>query len=373
MLHKAIVKIRLSDTPVPSPRRDGGLMRRLADRLLGRRMGQLGERFLWPVLLSDLARYLDEMKFSRIPRLTADGIESFSHSAEGRDDVRGAIEDFLAGGSDLYFESVGTVKMLAETDAGSFHHLLEIAVRRRHARDVAPIEIVVNSIDEDPATGVVQEVESFRQFVDRLELTARKHLPVGEIAVEYTGRITVDGGGSSGAENGAIIFDISGMANSGAGPPALFPLYGVTLGRTTERELTGMGRHATGKDDRGQVFKYYVISGMNFWYENGVANSIYVTNSDPLPTQWRALGFSWELSYAKWIALFAQRGFEVQEVTPPGTIPHFSGSRMTFSAEIVVIWREESGEYPIRFVFNYGEGTTAKDSDTLYSIGMRLE
>lgn len=94
--------------------------------------------------------------------------------------------------------------------------------------------------------------------------------------------------------------------------PALFPLYGVTLGKTTVDELARLGTTEI-DSSTGKPFKYYEINGIKFWYDcSKVAKVIYITHLEPLPEQWEALGFDWHISYNQWISLLNLLGFSVK-------------------------------------------------------------
>jgi len=150
----------------------------------------------------------------------------------------------------------------------------------------------------------------------------------------------------------------------------LFPLYGITLGKTPEAELQRLGVRSKNNDTDGQPYKYYTIQGQNFWYENGVARHMYLVHTGAMPEQWRALGFDWNHSFRRWVEVLQGLGCSISFAKPPKTVPHYSGKHMSFEAELAAITPCES-RYQIRLNFNYGNGTQVDDPDTLYSLSVR--
>lgn len=151
----------------------------------------------------------------------------------------------------------------------------------------------------------------------------------------------------------------------------LFPLNGVTLGRTTIAELNRLGQRSRYVDDQtGEPFRCYQVGGINFWYQDGdVAESVFLSHGTTIPEKWRKHGFSWVHSFEYYGDLLRSLGFELT-VTRQPTTRWFSGRR-SFSAELE---GRRSGLIGLRIKldFDFGEGTKPSDIDTLYSIDVAV-
>lgn len=150
-------------------------------------------------------------------------------------------------------------------------------------------------------------------------------------------------------------------------PVSLFPLHGVTLGKTTINELKQLGTHSTMINGRTkEPYNLYEVKGVDFWYDRGVAHNMYMPNFKKIPDKWRAIGFSWRLSYQEWMALFKKLGYETVVTKPPKT-GEYQG-KPCFIAEIMAYYQWQGIQYSLQLDFNYNTGVNAADSQTLYSI-----
>jgi hypothetical protein len=148
--------------------------------------------------------------------------------------------------------------------------------------------------------------------------------------------------------------------------PDLFPLYGVTLGKTTVKELAKLGKHGSLiDDDTGQPYKYYVIGGMDFWYEAGIAHRTCIYEHELMPEEWEALGFSWTNSYNTWWATLRKLGFSVRETKKP-TVGRFQRHNC-LEAELKA--KKRTG-VPLEIELRFGKsrGTSVDSPSTLYSL-----
>jgi hypothetical protein len=152
----------------------------------------------------------------------------------------------------------------------------------------------------------------------------------------------------------------------------LFPLYGVTLGETTTRQLAQLGQRARLIDkNTGAPYQCYVIHGIDFWYDKaGIAESMYlVRSSDPIPEQWRTLSFDWEISYNQWLILLQRLGYSITVKVPPHVVK-YSGHD-SLSAKITAT-KQTHIPVKIELDFNYSEGTKTDSKGTLYSIRVSI-
>jgi zinc ribbon protein len=149
----------------------------------------------------------------------------------------------------------------------------------------------------------------------------------------------------------------------------LFPLYGVTLGKTTVEQLARLGVRTSQIDkNTGKPYQYFVINGTNFWYnDSGIAHYMYIARGIyPIPEKWRALGFDWDISYNQWINLLERLGYSVTIAEPPHIV--IWQGHDSFSAKIVAI----KGTIKIELGFDYSEGTTTDSKGTLYNISVSV-
>ncbi len=150
-----------------------------------------------------------------------------------------------------------------------------------------------------------------------------------------------------------------------------FPLYGVTLGITTENELKKKGVRAKYRDNSGQKYKYYSINNTNFWYDNGIAERMYITHTDAMPEKWQKIGFDWNSSYSEWLKLMEKLDFFVSIVRKPQTV--WYDKHRSFSAEFSASKKiTENFELTFRFSFNYSRGRKVDSKDTLYNISINI-
>ena len=94
-----------------------------------------------------------------------------------------------------------------------------------------------------------------------------------------------------------------------------FPLFGITLGKTTWEQVEDMGyKVEIYKDGPARKVR---VNNVNFWDDEG--EGVFTTilwlynryNNTDFPPLWQSKGFFWELSYNEWIALFKKLGFKI--------------------------------------------------------------
>lgn len=152
----------------------------------------------------------------------------------------------------------------------------------------------------------------------------------------------------------------------------LFPVAGVTLGKTGSKLLSLMGENCgiTGKN--GKLTECYVVEGITFYCdENNLSDSLYLTKLrvSGMPENWRQNGFDWNLSYNGWVNLFKQKGYESLATEKP-TVAVQSGKRF-LRAELLTVVNTTAGRAQIVLNFDFGIGkTTANDPRTLFSISI---
>jgi hypothetical protein len=165
---------------------------------------------------------------------------------------------------------------------------------------------------------------------------------------------------------------------SPSGNNFLFPLEGVTLGKTTVKELAQRGKRSTHIDNStGQPYLYYTINGINFWYDDktGLSDHLSLYHRDNMPKEWQSAGLSWEKSYDEWLAWAIKSGMDIKVVESPTTKrrDNINGGKPSFSARVEIIFTSKSNiPYRMTLNFDYSSGTTSRDKNTLYSISVNV-
>jgi hypothetical protein len=133
-----------------------------------------------------------------------------------------------------------------------------------------------------------------------------------------------------------------GVAVYGQTIDYIFPINGVTLGKTTSRELKRLGKLESSDADSGTGG--YNINGMYVGSdeEAGLAIAISLHKnwyddeySDVMPQRMAALGMSWDLSYKEWIDLAMKLKWDVEITRSP--------------------YRDEDGDIWATLIFSNGE------------------
>jgi len=138
----------------------------------------------------------------------------------------------------------------------------------------------------------------------------------------------------------------------------LFPVFGITLGVTSECELKKIG-------DKDEDSNYYIVRGQKFWVEEGKFDRMYLTKPSEMPLKWRNLNFSWYNTYDEWLEALEKLGFEVCVSQSP-TIREYRGAD-SFFAELNA---KQFGATPValKLSFKYSDKTSTDHEGTLYSI-----
>lgn len=139
-----------------------------------------------------------------------------------------------------------------------------------------------------------------------------------------------------------------------------FPLFGVTLGKTTWKDAKDMGYEV--KKCKPESSRTINVEDVDFWDHDGVGifTSLYWTRDESdFPPLWKSKGFGWNLSFEAWIEVFKNIGFIITVTRQP--------NQKTTSAEFEAL----SPDGTLNFImeFDYGEdGYYTSSPKTLYSI-----
>lgn len=150
-----------------------------------------------------------------------------------------------------------------------------------------------------------------------------------------------------------------------------FPLFGVTLGKTTWKQAEDMGHEV--KIYKEGPDRYTVIGDVTFWDddEEGIFSSLCCTqNNNEFPPLWKSKGFSWDNSYDEWVAVFSNLGFKITETKQPNQ-SEFRGQNV-LSATFEAL--SPDGTLLFEMDFDFGEkGCHTSSPKTLCSINVTYE
>lgn len=148
-----------------------------------------------------------------------------------------------------------------------------------------------------------------------------------------------------------------------------FPLWGITLGKTTWKEAEQRGYEV--KIWQEGPDRHMDVNDVAFWDHSGEGKftSIYWPHhEEDFPASWKSKGFFWENSYDKWIETLKNIGFIVKIKKEP-SVKEWSG-RNTLSAVVEALSPDGLMEFDLSF--DYGEnGHYTSSSNTLYSLRVR--
>ena len=151
--------------------------------------------------------------------------------------------------------------------------------------------------------------------------------------------------------------------------PSLFPLYGITLGKTTVQELAKLGERTSNVDETtGEPYLCYEVNEIDFWYDEDseIVDHMYLVVGGTLPAEWEQLGLKWENSYNQWLSWLKSMNYTV-EIEEPPHVEEWE-SEDTFSAKVK---GRKTGRLnqSIELDFAFEKGTIDSPS-TIYSISL---
>lgn len=169
----------------------------------------------------------------------------------------------------------------------------------------------------------------------------------------------------SGGKSQAQDSSVNSIKDNSSAIDEFFPIFGITLGRTTWKQAEDMG-HVVEIWKEGPS-RYTDIGDVTFWDHKGEGRfmSLSLYNDIDVPPLWKSRGFSWDLSYDKWTDMFRKYGFRIS-VTRQPCQKEYAG-RNTLSAEFKALSSDGSLSFIMRF--DYGKkGHHTSSPNTLYSI-----
>lgn len=187
---------------------------------------------------------------------------------------------------------------------------------------------------------------------------------------DFTNIVTKDGEEEEGdSNNDNVLKESVPIVDSSSTFNDFFPLFGITLGKTTWEQAEDMGYEVeiweNGPDRIARV------NGVNFWDHKGVGVFTSMgwcyngNNQSDFPSFGNSKSFSWDNSYDEWIAVFKKHGFTINVKEYPNQ-REFSG-RTVLSAEFEAL--SSDGRLQFLLNFNYGEnGYDVSSPKSLFMI-----
>ncbi len=118
---------------------------------------------------------------------------------------------------------------------------------------------------------------------------------------------------SEGTEDMELIQDVNEIVeNNPSAISDFFPIFGVTLGKTTWKQVEDMGYEI--KVWEGGPGRYTDIGDFTFWDHDGVGifSGLYRYNDGgDFPSLWKSKGFSWGQSYDELLKVFQNMGYKI--------------------------------------------------------------
>ncbi len=151
-----------------------------------------------------------------------------------------------------------------------------------------------------------------------------------------------------------------------------FPIFGnIILGKTTKEDFQRMGQEIDTSYSPDWVC---TMNNWAFWSHDGdgIAESIYTTDTDGMPTEWSALGFDWSLSYNGYIQLFTNWGFSLKK--EPIKTETFQ-KRTCLRTEFTATSKDGSISFRLRFAYgnDHGEGYSTSSRNSLYAMTIKVK
>lgn len=154
-----------------------------------------------------------------------------------------------------------------------------------------------------------------------------------------------------------VLFALTGIVQAGdSGGQDLFPVSGITLGKTTVAELIKM--ETVDYNLKKETEGFVQLDFIEFGYEDRIFTTLRIDNRGPMPVIWKNAGFQWSLSYQSWINLLEGLGFKIKTIQAPTL--QIKDGHMVFECELEAFLPTE---YPTVFTFifkdNRGTGITS--------------
>ncbi len=146
----------------------------------------------------------------------------------------------------------------------------------------------------------------------------------------------------------------------------LFPVYGVSLGKTTVNEI--MTVELTESEKGLETEGTFSLDSMEFSYEELIITMLKIDKDRPMPLLWKNAGFEWSLSYQSWISLLENLGFSIKTTLAPTL--QIKEDHPVLECQFEAFF---STDYPIvfTFIFRNNRGTGVTSGNVLDQIEAR--
>ncbi len=159
---------------------------------------------------------------------------------------------------------------------------------------------------------------------------------------------------------------------AGTSVSKFFPVYGLTIGECTLKDVRDKGYDV---DEKTYSSPCADVADLDLWDHDhdGIFESIYIVNFNSMPQEWLNMGFNWGLSYNQLVQKFRGWGYSIVVNKEPKTDSY--DGRRTLSAEITAT--SSDGLISFNLTFNYGnrkgEGYSKDSYNSLYSISIKVK
>jgi hypothetical protein len=146
----------------------------------------------------------------------------------------------------------------------------------------------------------------------------------------------------------------------------IFPIYGITLGKTTISQVQSMGYTI----DINSGHKNSDVKDLTFWDFNNdnIFDYVSISKYDAVPESIKNLGLNWNMTYDQILAKFRSLGFNVSITKTPST-QEYSG-RKTLYAEFRALSPDNKLKVEVKFRYGnaYGDGYSTNSPNTFYEM-----
>lgn len=311
---------------------------------------------------------------SNLIRISGDNIDYYIDTENNKNDFKQKINDFKSDFLYSHSKLKNKLVFVLQKNTDDLEYVVENIIDRKAKKYPVIIKLTVITKKQS----ITDYTEEFKLFIFKLEHEIRKFIDSADIVIETSSNYisettetpavnyTDNYSDENKTENIEQIPKRQGYSNE------FFPLHGITLGVTPVSVIKKMGVRSKYKDDKGDFFKSYNVRNINFWYDKGIAESMYITRTEAMPEKWEKVGFSWENSYDECLEILKKLDFFISVIKKPRRVwydGHFSFSA-SFSAVKKV---NDYFQLVMEFGFNYGRGRNTKAKNTLYKISIRMK
>jgi len=324
------------------------------------------ESFSAPDILTKLNAVFKSSGINNLVRITHDDTDFFMDTESVPNDLDEVIHKFKDTLHNAFARFYEEIAVVMESRQSQIDYVIELLLLRVHQVGEYPIQINFSGLAK--STGVVDLENKFKLLVNKMEQNIHKFMDVRDVTISFTKKIAPPDSQVTQEED--FDLEVNTKPNFQTKKCTFFPLYGVSLGETTVKELAKEGSKAKGKDSNNKRYKYYLVNDMNFWHDKHTATHMYLTYTNPIPQKWRNCGLDWDLTYNEWVKLFEQLGFHISHAKLPKK-EWYNGKR-TLAAQFHASKKTlKNIQLVFDLDFNYSQKTSVNSKGTIYSLGIK--